>query len=88
MNIVPTPWRLVEDRAVILGRDGRPVQLGAVSHASAGVTVVSWDGDALIRDDSEIVPVVLPDMGRALASIFAVFPETQVLQVTDERVTP
>jgi hypothetical protein len=81
--IVPTPWRLVEDRAVILGRDGQPVQLGGVSQTGAGMTVIGWNGAAIVRPSDEIVPVVLPDMGRALGNIFAAFPGAQVLQITD-----
>jgi hypothetical protein len=81
--IVPTPWRLVEDRAVIIGRDGRPVALGSVNQTGTGMTVIGWNGTAVVRPSDEVVPVVLPDMGRALGNLFAVFPETSVLQITD-----
>lgn len=87
--IVPTPWRLVENRAVILGRDGREVQLGAIGPAADPWHMeVEWrdaDGRTGVTEvePDAIVPVVLPDMGRALGNLFAVFPETSVLQITD-----
>lgn len=87
--IVPTPWRLVEDRAVILGRDGREVQLGGVCRAydAYGQWMdIEWAGGVVRKTGDEldeIVPVVLPDMGRALGNIFAAFPGAQVLQITD-----
>lgn len=87
--IIPTPWRLVEDRAIILGRDGREVQLGAIGPgADPWHMEVEWrdaDGRTGVTEvePETFVPVVLPDMGRALATLFGAFPETQILQITD-----
>jgi hypothetical protein len=92
--IVPTPWRLVEDRAIILGRDGREVRLGGIcpndapGAYAAPTLIVEWcDADGRTGsspvDPNAIVPVVLPDMGSALQVLFAAFPETQILQITE-----
>jgi hypothetical protein len=87
--IVPTPWRLVEDQAVILGRDGCEVQLGRIGrfydHEHEWI-IVEYAGGTVHKTGAEldaIVPVVLPDMGRALGTLFAAFPDSQILQITD-----
>jgi hypothetical protein len=85
--IIPTPWRLVEDQAIILGRDGREVSVWPLERAE-GMLRVAWQdatgqrGEHWVKPDA-IVPVVLPDMGRALGTLFAAFPDSQILQITD-----
>jgi hypothetical protein len=85
--IVPTPWRLVEPEAIILGRDGREVRVWPLEVEDDTRRVAWQDADGLrgqrwVALDA-IAPVVLPDVGRALSELYRAFPETQILQITD-----
>ncbi len=81
------PWRLVEDRATILGRDGREASVWPLERAESMLRV-AWQDASGQRGEhwvelEAVVPVVLPDMGRALATLFERFPGAQILQITD-----
>lgn len=82
MNIVPTPWRLVQPCSVILGRDGRPVMIDAVvPHSQPGMCWVEWERGWVARPLEEVVPVVHHGLNEALANIFRAFPQAQVLKI-------
>lgn len=81
MNIIPMQWRNVPEFSVILGRNGKPIELDAIHQWPGQTEVFLPNGQSHYVDPDGWIPVVWQSFAEVITLLAVTFGKLEFLKV-------